>query len=408
MKIRTSKQRLSGIIIALLPVLNMYKVGFIFNGLAEWLCVIVSGLILISPSKDTAQIHLEERRYFRRNIACILILIFSSLFNIDVGFNYRNLIFIFIVLIGIWGCYSNRVHLGVLCKTYIVIASLASIYIILQVLFMSIFHVFLPAKILPLPTTDIFDAISEYNRLGYFRAQSFFSEPSTYAQYVIPAYCLILFKQDKKYIDKVRLVLMTVGMVISTSSMGIISIGLLWSFYSWEFYRKDIPRILLYSVIAIAVLAIFINSNEYIRRSINSILFSASSSGKTTTRILRGFAVYGELPLVNKIVGVGLGNGDAYISRYSITTAFESVWGTQIVEYFNNIAASLIYGGIFGGFFFILTQLSFLTTTRKAARALSITFLIISVASFMFFNVIYLLFAAVLISAEKYDDALTL
>lgn len=288
-----------------------------------------------------------------------------------------------------------------------IIAILASLYLLLQILFMRLLNIYLPAVLLPLPTIDLYDAISEFNRLGYFRAQSFFSEPSVYAQYVLPAYCITLFEREKGRRNNVAIIILSAGIIASTSSMGILGIAILWFLYLWEYYRKNLPKIIGYSILAFAAFLILMNSNEYIYKSINEILFSTASSGKTSTRILRGFAVYVKLPLFNKIFGTGLGNGDAYISLYSIVTNYESKWGTQIVEYFNNIAAAFIYGGVFGGVSFVLTQLSYIKSDRKAALALSITFLAMSVAGFMFFNVLYLLFAAIILYLDQYADLIS-
>lgn len=402
-KLIIKPKKLIAFLIPILPLLNMYKINFIFNGLAEFVSVLIAGLIILHLIRFPCVVLRKTsvtKSYANRSMFLLLILWITSFLNIDNAFNFRSLIFISIVFLILFGCYMDCVDLEYFKKVYITIAFVASIYIILQYTIMFAFHIYLPANILPFPVKGMFDSATEYYSFGRIRAQSFFSEPAVYAQYVLPAYGIILFSDKNKRKKIVFLAVLTIGLVLSTSSTGILCAVILWLFYIWKEYRENFVKVCIVLLVFVCVFLFIYNRSQYINESINEILFSSTTSGKTTTRIFRGFAVYQRLPFINKMIGTGVGNGDLFISRYSIVTPFESAWGTEIIEYFNTIASCFIYGGFICGLTYIFTQMSFFNSKNLLLKALAVMFLLMSASSSIFFNVNYLLYGTIFLCVE--------
>ena len=397
---KISLKKISSFLIPLIPLLAMYQINFIFNGLSELACVIVFILFFIMGfgKKEENKI---SNIYIKRNAILLIIFIIASLLNVFNSFNYRTLIYLTIIFFIIFGANRNCIDFKIFKKVYITLSVLCTIYLLLQLLFIKVFNVYLPANILPLETKNLFNAENELNRLGALRLQSFFSEPSLYAQYILPAYFMLLFKNNKKIKEILLLVFFTIGVVLSTSSLGIIAVAISLLFYFYKNSKRNFIKVLIVILVLLPIMFYLIRSNSYIKKSLESIFLNSSSSNKLSVRFFRGFAIYDQMPLDKKIFGAGVGNGEYITSKYNIKTVYETAWHSEGVEYYNNIAASFIYGGILAGVFFGLTQLSFIKSKSNSARILSVIYFIISFASSSFFNVIYLLYGINMICMDN-------
>ena len=115
----------------------------------------------------------------------------------------------------------------------------------------------------------------------------------------------------------------------------------------------------------------------------------------------RGFAVFSQIPLEYKLFGIGLGNAERIIKENAITTIYDSRWYTTY-DYYNNISSALIYGGVVGVIAFIMAFCVFLRENESASKTIAIVFLVMSCASSMFFNTMFLFYGICLIATTKY------
>lgn len=277
---------------------------------------------------------------------------------------------------------------------------LCCVYIIIQFFFAKCFNFFLPSNILPFEISkDVFDARILFEKIGLYRPSSFFSEPASFSQYVIPALCLYLSKKQTKK-NQIAIYVMLVGIIISTSSLGILSAFLAWIITLYRRTEKNLIKILGGIILLITIGFITINVNSYVSDSMSKI-FGGEVNGKTDDRVYRGFAIFSQIPLEYKLFGIGLGNAEKIIKENAITTIYDSRWYTTY-DYYNNISSALIYGGVVGGIAFILAFGVFLRKNDSASKTIAIVFLVMSCASSMFFNTMFLFYGVCLIATTKY------
>ena len=394
-------KKISSFLIPIIPLLSMYQINFLFNGLSELITFLVFIFFVIMHFGHKCDNNTQGNKYIRRSFILLFVLILASTINLNANFNYRNIIYYVMIFLILYGVNRDCIDYKLFKKVYWSLAIICTIYIICQFIFVSFFNIYLPPNILPFDTSYLFDANNEVVKLGVLRLQSFFSEPSLYAQYILPIYLLILFSDNKKKKEYLTITLFVIGALLSTSTLGVLSISIGTIYYLFNKYKKNIAKIIICFVIFLPLGISIISSNQYIDKSIQSILFESNSSTKLTIRFFRGFSIYSKLPFEKQIFGIGVGNGEYYIDKYEITTDYETAWHSEGVEYYNNIAASLMYGGILAGIFYCMAQLSFIRSKSSSSKLLSCTYFIISFASSSFFNAIYLLYGVNMLEMDK-------
>lgn len=397
MRMKFGPARVTACLLPFVPLLDLYQLPFIINGFSTLVSVFVTGLIIIGKKdKYTVRIY-TNNRFILGNFITIFLFFLSMLVNINYGFTYRKMIFFIIIIIIFYGVYEGKVDIDYCIKIYLRLSFISSWYVLMQVIFMYLLDIYLPANILPFSTIEIFRAKEAFFSTGIFRPTSFFSEPARFSQYVLPALCIILF--DKKYKRKQIIfgLLISFAIIATTSSLGIILITVAWLiFFYFISYRHAFRAvILLFGFVFIAI--IIYTTNDFVRDSLHKIFFSIGvNNAKTSERIFRGFSIYTKLPTLNQIIGVGLGNSEYYMTKYNITTIYDSPWYTTY-EYFNNFASALIFGGIFAGISFFMTISSLLKSENRSVRVMAILLILLSFGSSMFYDATFLFYGVIML-----------
>ncbi len=248
-------------------------------------------------------------------------------------------------------------------KVYKYFCLFVSIYIILQYLLYVALNIYLPIKILPIPWSRLHDTqqLLEQSIRYYFRGYGIFVEPGYSAKFLLPGLAMALFGWgEKKQIDYVSIGLISLAIIFTTSVQGIL-IGLITiAFFSIELLiksRKNINILLFGVMIAVALLSlVYLSSSlgltDVSFRRIQSI--TLDSTGSTGIRLFRGFALFGQLPLLFKIIGVGLGNTSFFVLRNGIHTIYDSSSFTDTaLGYTSGISGILVETGVIGFIFFL-------------------------------------------------------
>lgn len=230
---------------------------------------------------------------------------------------------------------------------YIICVFGFSVYLIIQFLFYHGMGIILPIYLkhsLQFPPEARPENIY---RLG-FRPSSLFLEASYYALFTMPGITILLFTANKSMMEKTTMVLACIGVVFSTSSAGIV--GLVLLFVIKVFGDKEakgakaiISKSAVLLMCVIAALYIVYSENSTLLRN---RLFSGGSIGE---RVLRGFIVFGKLGFIHKIIGVGIGNMEAYMNYYQISTVFDE----GNLNACASVIQSFVYYGIIGGCFLL-------------------------------------------------------
>lgn len=164
--------------------------------------------------------------------------------------------------------------------------------------------------------TGLISITGSYN--GFYRPASIFLEPSHFFIYVFPNFLLILFSEAKH--KKINLILMSLGLLCSTSGMGILFLIVSWiiyfSFYSSNretliftyIFRKKV--IITYVFLALAFVYLY-NEISFIQSTIDRI-FVGDKYGNTAIsgRTREGFMLLNELSLREWMFGVSTDTND--------------------------------------------------------------------------------------------------
>ncbi|NOU95111.1 hypothetical protein GC093_18045 [Paenibacillus sp. LMG 31456] len=219
----------------------------------------------------------------------------------------------------------------------------------------------------------------------YLRMNSFFSEPSYFAIFILPVMAFMLIK-DKYFYAIVCCLLL----FISTSTLGIIGSIILIIMYA--ILKKNYKIIAVFSVLMILIVFFVQNLNVewLLKNNLNKI---ASSNENSQIRFIGYLDYYWKLPLVNQFLGVGFSQLSNYFREYGLH------------NYSNAFVIVLINYGLIGylAFIFFIIWL-FRITTSSGKIFLGIMVIICAIDSFIYsYNFYYILFY-VLVSLRTHGD----
>lgn len=349
------------ILIILCSFLHQYESPLPGMTLGEFLIILVIVIItLIYPRLViSTSINLLSKIFFFFLLLSFLSIILQGSYRLFIVTRWiRYSSYILMVLIS-----SRFFSYTYAIKLYKYFCLFVSIYIILQyVLYLSL-NVYLPIKILPIPWGRLHDTqeLLERSIRSYFRGYGIFAEPGYSAKFLLPGLALSLFGwTDKRKVDYFPMVLISLAIILTTSVQGIL-VGLITiAFFSIELLiksRKNINILLFGVMIAVTLLSlVYLSSSlgltDVSFRRIQTI--SIDSTGSTGIRIFRGFAIFGQLPLLFKIIGVGLGNTSFFVLRNGIQTIYDSSSFTDTaLGYTSGISGILVESGVIGFIFFL-------------------------------------------------------
>ena len=223
---------------------------------------------------------------------------------------------------------------------------------------------------------------------------SLFNEPSHLCIFLLPLLAITLFGTKKKYLKS--LVIST--LIVSTlSGNGIVCVALIWSVYVLYVGEFDFGKRLIVCAFAIlAGFAIYSSLSSLPRFShMMSRLFvdttgSSYVSTKADYRIYRGFELFGKLPLLQKILGVGYGQMEIFCLNNGISSIYDKP--LEVFEYFSMLTGILNYTGLIGFFLFSIHYYTLFKNGGKGSRGVMILFLALMFSSSLLFSPSHVLF----------------
>lgn len=233
-----------------------------------------------------------------------------------------------------------------------------------------------------------------------FRFNSLFSEPSYFAIYLLPLFVYHFLKNDW-----LKVVLFASFIVLSSSSLGIISMAmvLVLRFFSSSFSTKNKFKFLLIVVVVIVLASILMNNvpmvGSFISRTFDKMdeIFSSSSNGGFMDDVRLGgyLNLFDELPLKEQIFGVGNAQLQNYFAEH----------GIHVYNYSNSFVLSLLNFGLLGFNVFVIFVGSLFFVSRKEKTFLFWLVLILTFAvdSLLFSYRYYWLVYFVLFSNKRLE-----
>ena len=388
----------------LFPILNSAHIGNLNFGFGDAFLVLAYGIALLShANKIKCGINKDSITFWPFVIYLIVITIincstipsfkFSSIFMPIIRYTFYGIVL-----------YSNRKffdrEFGK--KFYINTCVIEALYGLLQFAITIIAGIALP-YVLPFTTMEYGSYGADYNATVLWTMQNvdgmrlvgFFPEASHFAQYTIICIVFLLFTDDKSKKNIIKLIIVSLAILLTKSSVGIICYGIILIYYMMT--EKHMSAKKLFTRIALLVLATFalliignkMNILDFIRErlsQINERTYAVSGN----IRIIRGFLIYGEAPLHIKIFGIGCGNYVNFIDYYHIKTFFDLVMDRNN-EYMNAFSLLLIRSGIVGtGIFSVFAGKLFMKINREQ-KAIFYVWILLLFTENIFFSPIFVL-----------------
>lgn len=147
-----------------------------------------------------------------------------------------------------------------------------------------------------------------------FRPSSLFYEPSHYFIYVFVALVMLLFSEKKCNLRKMTFaMIVTGGVILSTTSMGILFVAMLWFVWGiWKVYqnyqkKKTEIVFLIVCILVILGAAVMLNSAKVLN-ALERVFDASYKGGNAIAGRGMGYFEITQMPLLNFFLGYGYGN----------------------------------------------------------------------------------------------------
>lgn len=214
----------------------------------------------------------------------------------------------------------------------------------------------------------------------FFRPRSVFIEPAFYSTYCLPWLSIAIYKKKQHLMAMI----VTLSVILSTSTTGIIVSALLWVYYfilNVDFSCNKVKTGLFLIVAALLVMTFSDTSN--ITDSLlmkQKELNNLSQTGSLTLRLFRGWECFKSIDFLHELLGCGYGNLNAYFSEQGIKTMYD--YFNIKLDYMNGLFLMLCSIGIVGA---VLNCCAIFSVIKNFSinlfPLLSVLFLLMSAAS---------------------------
>lgn len=282
-----------------------------------------------------------------------------------------------------------------------------SIAQILQVVIWRFFH---RAIFLIIPGFRLHYAISSYSKYvenlmrwngAGWRPSNFFLEPAQFAQFAVIVLICSMFLIPKPRFGIA--IITTIAIFTSLSAVGIIMAVLLWG--SWLIHVKQYNSIRYYgfAVVIIITAVIYLLNNEALLDAVKYRIGTVGEAGSTTgsLRLLRGLAIYKQLPVLLQVFGVGLGTLEQYLVNYNVRTIYDAALDAG-TEYMNTLSYILVNTGGVGSIIFGAFVVSIVVKFKAYyQRIIILAWLILCAVTSNFLSIGYALPLLILFASNK-------
>ena len=304
----------------------------------------------------------------------------------------------------------GRIDAVLLCRLLVLLAFANGFYTIIQFVSYQVSGVYLP---ITLPFLEVesseggirLDLDSYY--MWSFRPSGFFLEPSYAALFSAPGLALSLLSNKailEKRADLFAAFVITVGLFLSTSSMGLAILAIVWiaAIFKRIVYRGEdgttrisSPGLLAAMGIAVFLIAVLFSG------LVDSSLSRVSSGGSFGQRILRGVELAQDMDIRTFIMGTGLNNLTEYVRYYGATTPYDEA----NLEYVSAFAGALLNSGIlvFIGYMAFSAKL-FLSQKDILGKTIALVFIVLCFVEAMTNSYRFAFYVVILFALYDFGD----
>lgn len=401
-----SLKKIFTFLIVFLPILNAY--GFLGGFSFGMIFIAITMLLIVLKSKNYQFVSIKYYRLFFIYICIVsvIISIFTHYFDLQGVLRTFTKVFGFIITFCFMTKFFERERAISYYKT---IAFISIVFFFIQELlyYSTGFRVsgFIP--FLPLMNENMDMQSLIQSQAISLRSASFFLEPSYFAQYIIPYLIINIWEEKNKYrIYKVAIIIIALFLLQSgTGMILLLSLFLL----SLKLILKNIStfkKVLLTGLLIIIIPLFFsyilvTNSGQLLNERATELNPDNENITSGFMRIYRGYYVYNELSLFNKVVGVGQGNL-RFLIEHKLPDRIKSLFFNEI--YVNMFQQILITSGLIGLILFLYAHFKFYLACNNIGKVLLFTFFILMFMEAVYcspFMLLYLSFAFINIESPS-------
>lgn len=359
MHTKTDRIQAQSILIAILPILSIYKLGntpLTFGDLAVVFIVVLSYI-----RKRGEKINITIPGFILYFYICFIISLISIFFRgqrdvADFFTKWLKLVVYYYVIEN--ACDIVDSYQVILMQKCNVVAGLIVSFILFYQVIMAYFFknpVTFFISFLPLnygvSASNLQILWNRRYALDVWRPFSIFCEPAHFAQFVLMSLVIALFCNEMVMSKKQKMILsilFTIAILLSYSANGIFIASILWFVWFIKYMKgkKITIKKILITIMMIGVWIYAFVTMGFMESAFNRLDTVSLGRGSTgTLRLLQGLAVYAKLPSLAKLFGIGFGNVEAFLIENNITTVYLSDIGN---EYMNGFSTVLVSSGIIG------------------------------------------------------------
>ena len=357
--------KLLTIFFALIPII--YSQPFYYNsspGFITGIFLIILFTVDIGNKKNDLIYKFDKYYFF-----FIVYIVFNSLLlalSNKQYFNLSNLFkgnIVFVIYFGLVVIFSTKMNFNFFLRIYKYICIVIILGLIVQNIFFYIFGICLEE----INNVITFIKLFHGREVAFYRPSFIFLEPAHLIYYIIP----LLFYELHCRKNIIFPIFLTIGILLSTSSSGVILVIMawLWNILKSLLSKKDKGKVIVY-LIALLLIAFFSLNFTGVRNTIER----TKEGGSIYSRVYRGFMVFNKLPANSKLTGVGLLNLGEYTYRSDVEYD-EMTLKNPKMEYANTFAYILCTVGIIGFLIFFVTLIHLFFISKKEYRFLVFIFI---------------------------------
>lgn len=202
------------------------------------------------------------RKKLRVTIPCVLFILFMLYKTLMHNINVTEALYSAVNIIYIFAAMNGMINLRAFMKTVFAVSVVTTAVLILQTVTHYLFGIhinFIPVGLL---TDEIRVQLGKSIetglsvRGGFYRPAGFFDEPSHFTQFVAPLMIYLMFSPSKNQEKYKAALLISLGVLLTTSGMGIALVAACWGGYFVLETVKNNPQRFLKGLAGIAALAI--------------------------------------------------------------------------------------------------------------------------------------------------------
>lgn len=240
---------------------------------------------------------------------------------------------------------------------------------------------------------------SENYLLGYDRPHSFFLEPAAYCTWILPLLCMCM--KRKKHI---WMVFISISILLSTSSTGIIMTGVIWLFYAFVSAGSDGKYFNSLMIIGVLITGIGAFSNLSIfSTAFNKLTNISVTNTSNSVRLVLGFQLFWAVPLIYKVLGIPYMNVENYMRSGKVALSkYKLNLNLSYLGFVNAVGNCMLIYGVFGLLLYLKLYWNIWKESDLYSKCYVLTCIISIFGQSVFWNSLFVTqFAVMLCSVER-------